>query len=564
MSVRENMKMKNVTKWLRGQTLPIVATVMACSALSATAMGAGAGLASSDEDAPMMRRLTPQQYQRVMTDLFGPGVEIAGRFEPVQRQGGLLEVGTGSVGLTASGFEQYDAIARGVAAQALDAEHRNVLMPCKPAAENAPDAACAKQFFSTIGGQLYRRPLSEDELATQVDIANDSAKNLKSFYKGVELSLAAMLVQPQFLYRSETVVPVKGTPGRFELDAYSKASRLSFFFWDTAPDAQLLAAAKAGKLDNEKGLAQEVDRLIASPRLEQGVRAFFADMLGFDEFDTLAKDATLYPNYTRQVSDDAREQTYRTIVNHLINEKGDYRDLFTTRKTFLTPMLGSMYRVPVAHKFPNGYPETTWTAHEYPEGDPRSGILTQMSFVSLHSHPGRTSPTLRGKALREMIMCQRVPDPPGNVNFTVVQDTSNPLYKTARERLKAHATEAMCTGCHKITDPIGLALENFDSDGAFRTSENGAKLDTTGVLDRAEFVDAPSLGKAVHDTPAITSCVVNRLTSYALGRGPAKSEGEWVKTLNETFARQGYRVPDLMRTIATSPEFYQVSVSQPE
>ena len=556
--------MKTMTKWLGSQTLPIVAAVMACSMLSATAMGAGAGLASSDEDAPMMRRLTPQQYQRVMTDLFGPGVEIAGRFEPVQRQGGLLEVGTGSVGLTASGFEQYDAIARGIAAEALDAEHRDVLMPCKPAAENAPDAACAKQFFNSVGGELYRRPLTDDELAIQVDLANDSAKNLKSFYKGLELSLASMLVQPQFLYRQETVTPVKGTPGRYELDAYAKASRLSFFFWDTAPDAQLLASAKAGKLDNDKGLAQEVDRLIASPRLEDGMRAFFADMLGFDEFDTLAKDATLYPNYTRKVSDDAREQTYRTIVNHLINEKGDYRDLFTTRKTYLTPMLGSMYRVPVPHKFPNGYPETAWTAHVYPEGDPRAGILTQMSFVSLHSHPGRTSPTLRGKALREMIMCQRVPDPPGNVNFTVVQDTSNPLYKTARERLKAHATEAMCTGCHKITDPIGLALENFDSDGAFRTQENGVTLDTTGSLDRAEFNDGPSLGKAVHDSPATATCLVNRLTSYSLGRGPAKSEAEWVKTLNDSFAKQGYRVPDLMRTIATSPEFYQVSVSQPE
>ena len=556
--------MKNVSTWLRRQTLPVLATVMACSALSATAMAAGAGLASSDVDAPMMRRLTPQQYLRVMTDLFGPTVEIAGRFEPVARQGGLLEVGTGTVGLTSTGFEQYDGIARGIAASILDAEHRDVLMPCKPASEKAADPACAKQFFNYVGGQLYRRPLTGDELSIQVDLANATANSLKNFYKGLELSFASMMVQPQFLYRQETVVPVKGTPGRFELDAYSKAARLSFFFWDTAPDAQLLEAAKTGKLDTEKGMAQEVDRMIASARLEDGVRAFFADMLGFDEFDTLAKDATLYPNYTRKVSDDAREQTFRTIVNLLINEKGDYRDLYTTRKTFLTPMLGSMYQVPVPHKFPNGYPETTWTAHEYPVGDPRVGILTQMSFVSLHSHPGRTSPTLRGKALRELILCQRVPDPPGNVNFTVVQDTSNPLYKTARERLKAHATEAMCTGCHKITDPIGLALENFDSDGAFRTQENGVKLDTTGTLDRSEFTDAPSLGKVIHDVPALTSCLVNRLTSYGLGRGPAKSEGEWVSALGDAFAKNGYRVPDLMRTIATSPEFYQVSVAQPE
>ncbi len=545
---------------------------LACGAVALTALlpisemkhafAAGAGLAASDQDAPVMRRLTPAQYKIVIRDVFGPGIEIGGRFEPWQRVGGLLEVGTGKVSLASTGFEQYDAIGRSIAAQALDPQRRDLIMPCKPARETAPDDACARQFLQAVGEQLYRRPLTDIELSTQVDLANEAGAKFKNFYSGLETSLASMFVQLQFLFRQETVAPVKGVPGRFDLDAYSKASRLSFFLWDASPDRRLLAAAASGKLNTEKGLNEEVERLLASPRVEDGMRSFFSDMFGFDSFDSLSKDPTLYPNFTRTVADDGREQTMRTLVDLLLARNGDYRDLYTTRRTFLTPVLGSMYRVPVTTNLPNGFPETRWAAHEYPANDPRAGILTQVSFVSLHSHPGRTSPTLRGKALREMILCQKVPDPPGNVSFTVVQDTSNPLYKTARERLTAHATEAMCTGCHKITDPMGLALENFDSDGVFRTAENGAALDTSGVLDGIQFTNAPGLGKAVRDNPATTRCLVNRMASYALGRGPAQTEGDWMAALQKAFAAKGYRVPDLMRVIAASPEFYQVSVSQ--
>jgi len=517
---------------------------------------AAQSVSGGESDKALMRRLTPQQYQRIVSDVFGVDMQIQGRFEPVPRVGGLLEVGTGKVGLTASGFQQYYTIAQGVAAKALDEAHRDILVPCKPDNVNAADNTCAEQFLSKVGEALYRRPLTDDELKTQVDLAAQGATSMKNFYTGLALSLESMMVQPQFLYRQEKVVASKSKPGTFELDAYSKASRLSFFFWDTAPDRILMDAARKGELDTPAGLKKQADRLAASPRLEDGMRAFFSDMLQFDHLDSIGKDATLYPNFTRNAVDDAREQTLRTIADHLINENGDYRGLFTTRKTFLTPMLGSLYRVPVRSDVPNGYPQQ-WTAYEYPEGDQRVGILTHVSFVSLHSHPGRTSPTIRGKAMRENILCQRVPDPPGNVNFTVVQDTSNPLYKTARERLNAHATEAMCTGCHKITDPIGLALENFDADGAYRTSENGAPIDTTGAIDGKAFTDAQTLGQVVSQLPAATTCVVNRLTSYGLGREIPRSQAEWMKTVQASFAKNGYRITDLMKTLATSPEFYQ-------
>jgi hypothetical protein len=284
-------------------------------------------------------------------------------------------------------------------------------------------------------------------------------------------------------------------------------------------------------------------------------------MLGFDDFSTLAKDPTIYPKFTPKAVRDAQEQTLRTIVDLVLTNRGDYRDLFTTRKTFLTSTLGIIYGVPVVDSRAIGEPEN-WIPYEYPAGDPRTGILTQASFVALHSHPGRSSPTIRGKALRELILCQKVPDPPGNVNFTVVQDTSNPKYKTTRERVTAHRTDPTCAGCHKLIDPMGLALENFDGGAGFRTSENGAAIDASGELDGVKFTDAAGLGKAVHDHPAAPGCLVNRLFAYASGHVPTKSETDFVKYLEKSFAADAYRVPDLLRRIATSEALYRAAAPQ--
>jgi hypothetical protein len=252
---------------------------------------------------------------------------------------------------------------------------------------------------------------------------------------------------------------------------------------------------------------------------------------------------------------DAQEQTLRTIVDHLLVQKADYRDLFTTHKTFLTPLLASIYRVQAT--FPEGV-LAPWVPFDFPADVPQAGILTEASFVGLHSQPGRSSATVRGKALREVMLCQKVPDPPGNVNFNLVQDVNNPNLKTARQRLKAHATEATCSGCHKIMDPVGLALENFDTIGGYRAMENGTPIDASGELDGMKFADVSGLGKAVHDDPATTACIVNRIYEFGAGHKPNKSEAEWMKSdLQKSFEANGYKFPDLLRNIATSDVFYR-------
>ena len=531
-----------------------LALIGVATALTAATLGIAA-----DTHTVGLRRISPDQYRQIIVDVFGSDIKIGGRFDPDSRDNGLLALGAAKVSVTQTGLEQYDGMARTVAAQVAA---RRELVPCKPATEKAADDACAAKFLGHVGRLLYRRPITDNELKAQVGAANAAATQLKNFYSGVELSLAAMLSSPQFLYRREIAEPDPDHSGQYRLDAYSKASKLSFLFWNAAPDVTLLATAESGYLNTQKGYARQVDRMLASPRLEAGVRAFFSDMFAFDDFGMLAKDAKIYPQFSVEVNADAAEETLRTVVDLLITRRGDYRDIFTTKKTFLTPDLASVYAVPLPRtNLANGEPDA-WVPFEYPAADPRAGILMQVSFVALHSHAGRSSPTIRGKALREIILCQKVPDPPGNVNFTVVQDTSNPVYKTARERLNAHATEAMCTGCHKITDPLGLALENLDGAGGFRTHENGAPLDTSGAMDGVKFTNGAELGQVVHDSPATTGCIVNRLTSYALGNPASSVDAEWLKTLQQNFAKDGFRIPNLLRRIALSDEFSRVTLTK--
>jgi hypothetical protein len=537
-------------KGFRLAALAVGAAAVSLTAAVAADYAASSTAAGTRE--PVAVRLNGTQYRQIIADVFGPTIEIGGRFEPGMRKDGLLAVGSGVVTVTTTGLGEYDKMARSIAAQVTTEPQRSALIPCTPKDAKKADNACAKEFLGDVGKLLYRRPLTRDELKAQVAVAGESATTNKDFYAGLATSLWTMLISPEFLFRQEFAEADPANKGAYRLDSYSRAARLSFFLWNAAPDPELLAAAEKGELNKPDGLQRQVERMVASPRLEGGVRAFFTDMLGYDKFEGLAKDTVNFPKFNFKVAADAEEQTLRTIADHLVTQRGDYRALFTTPKTFISPMLASIYSVPVD---PNG----GWQPYEFGKGDPRTGILAHISFTALHSHPGRSSPTLRGKALRELVLCQKVPDPPGNVDFTLVEDAANPTFKTARERLKAHASEAMCAGCHKIMDPIGLALEHFDSSGGYRTAEHGVAIDTTGELDGTKFADAADLGRAVSNHPSAPSCLVNRMYSYGVGRAIEREEREKIAIMLAAFKDQGYRVPDLMRQIALSDQFYRVA-----
>ncbi|MFT5482819.1 MAG: hypothetical protein ACI9GW_001473 [Halieaceae bacterium] len=506
---------------------------------------------------PVIRRLTQEQYRATVADLFGADMPVVGRFERALRSDGLIAMGTSEAGLSRFAIEQYDASARGVAAAVVSAEHREELVPCEPRSEKQFDRDCAEKFVSLYGKQLFRRPLFTQEKDRFVAAASAAQSRLGNFYSGLEFALIGMMVSPEFLLRIERVEEDPGNPGQYRLDGWSRASRLSYFLSGSTPDAELLRAAAEGELYTREGLEQQAARMLGSPRFESALRAFFADMLQFDLFDDLAKDPIIYPSYNSTVAVDAREQTLRTITDHLLVGEGDYRGLFTTRSAPLTRALGTVYRMPVAVR--NG-----WAMGKFSESSGRAGIQSQIGFLALHSHPGRSSPTLRGKAVREIFLCQHVPDPPVDVDFIGINDTSNVARPTARHRLEAHRTQIACKGCHTLMDPVGLTLENFDGAGSFRRKENGALIDVSGSLDGVEFEAAGGLGQALHDHPLVPNCLVGKMYRSAVGRDTVASEWAYLKYLNQVFAAQGYRVPELMRTIATSDAFYAVTPPQSE
>ncbi len=539
---------------LRQQCLASVLRASAAAALALALAGcSGAPEPEIPGAPPRLRLITTQQYFNTLSHVFGPSVNLDVKFPPLKRTRGLLANGAAFAGVTASQLEQFQRAAAAVANQVVDAEHRNFLIPCKPAAETAADPPCAVEFITQTGRLLHRRALSETEIHAYVEQAGTAADRLQDFYAGLGIVLEGMLISPDVLFIVEQAEPDPKQPGRQRLDAYSLASRLSFFLWNAAPDDELLQAAENGELlHTRKGLARVVDTMMASPRLEDGVRAFFDDMFAFDDFDTLAKDPTVYPFFTGVTVADAREQTLRTAVDHLIAKQGDYRDLYTTRSTFISPALAALYKMPA----PPG-----WTPYEFPPDSPRAGVLTHVSFLAVHSHPGRSSPTRRGKALRELLLCQTVPPPPPNVDFSIVENP-DAHFRTQRERVKAHLTDPACAGCHRITDPTGLALENFDGSGRYRDSEGGAPIDTRGNLDGKQFEDVAGLTQALRDNPGLTTCLVNRLYSYGAGAPAAPSDRPLLQYLNKRFAQEGYRMPDLLRTIALSKAFSHAGAHQ--
>jgi len=508
-------------------------------AMAADGVAAGAPRLSG------MRRLSESEYRNSIADIFGADIEVQGRFEPDRRVGGLLSASSAILSITPAGFEAYTAMANAIAGQVVDAKHRARLIACKPADPKAPDEACAGQVIAQYGLMLFRRPLTAEEAASRIRLAHDITVKTNDFHAGLRYGLASLLAAPDFLFRTEYAVPE--ADGKWTLDGYSRASRLSYLLWDSTPDAQLLKAAANGELARPEGVAQQTDRLMASPRVLNGMRAFYADFL---ELDTqVVKDPTFYPKYSEAVAASAREETLHSMLDLTMTRNEDLRDLLTTRKTYINRPLAAVYGVP--YNF-----DSEWVPYEFSADSGRSGILTQVTFLSLFSHPNRSSPTKRGVALMDIFLCQPTPNPPANVDFSIVNDISNPSLKTVRQRLLAHATNPTCAACHTRSDPIGLALENFDSIGQYRTAENGDPIDASSSLQGKAFTGAQGLGLALHDNPNFPTCFARKMYAYGTGANAATVTPPQYRSFVTAFSGSGYRVPALIRALTANPLFF--------
>ncbi|WP_084305579.1 DUF1592 domain-containing protein [Bradyrhizobium sp. ARR65] len=519
--------------------------VMVSGAMAADITSARTG---ANSEIVSMRRLTEAEYRNSIADIFGTEIEVRGRFEPMIRVGGLQAASTSVLSVTPVGFESFTKLADSIATQATEEKYRAKL-PCVPKSAKAPDDACTPQVLSHFGRMLYRRPLTEDELQSAVNLSHALAESQNDFYAGLRYGLASLLQAPDFVFRMETAVPAGNK--QWVLDSYSRATRLSYLMWDSTPDAELLQAAEKGDLNTAAGLEKQVDRLISSPRLDVGMRAFFNDMLELDNFDTVSKDSILYPKWSPSIAASAKEETLRTVIDLALHSNGDMRDLMTTRKTFLNRNLAADYQLPFQFT-------GEWMPYEFEPDSGRSGVLTQASMLAMFSHPGRSSPTKRGVAVMDIFLCEPTPAPPANVDFSVVNDTSGPL-KTVRERLMAHANNSTCASCHNHSDPIGLSLEGFDTIGQRRSMENGQLIDLTATIQGRKFVGAAGLGQFLHENPKYPLCLARKVYAYSRGVNSEDVPASAFKAAYQAFANSGFRMRSLLKSMVEDKDYFSAT-----
>src|SRR5690606_29507301 len=240
------------------------------------------------------------------------------QFPPVNRTEGLLSLGNANTAITPVVVERFYRYGQSVASQVFAPGRRGYFMPCTPASATGSDDQCARPFIPPIGRHLYRRALSDAELAGLVGLAGDAASRLGDFHDGLAYVLAAMMASPELGFIWDNVEEDPARPGECRLDGYSKASRLSCFLWNSPPDGLVRRAADQGERDGREGLEASVARMLATARVDVAIRGLFADMLRFDELETLAQATVIYPACGPGVTRDAAEQMLRTIVDHLV------------------------------------------------------------------------------------------------------------------------------------------------------------------------------------------------------------------------------------------------------
>lgn len=519
------------------------------------ASGGGAGDAAnplSFQPPPaLLRRLTRAQYQNSVRQLLGD-LTLTTQLEADALIHGSVSVGTAHSTLSPHATEQYENAAFELAAQAITPEHRAALVSCAPSA--VLDRECTQEFVQSFGRRVFRRPLETSEVDRYVALAENAAQELGDFWSGIEFALAGMLQSPRFLFRAELGEVDPAVPERFRYDGYDMAARLSFLFLDTTPDAMLLDAAESGELLSAAGVRDHAERLSEDPRARAALATFHAERLGLEELEALSKDGELFPGTDAALASAMREDILRTIEQITVGDEGDYRDVFDTRLVFADDRLAAIYGVDGSG--------TSMSQLELPEDSLRLGLLGKPGILAMMAHTRETSPTRRGKFVRERILCQTISAPPPGV--VTVLPVPNPDAPTMRDRLKTHAVEPSCAGCHVRTDPIGLAFEHFDAIGAYRPDDDGHAIDPSGELDGEAFADARELSLLVRDRPDAAECVVRQLYRYAGAHVETGGEASVIRALAERFVALSYRLPDLLIDVATSDGFrYAGAGAQP-
>lgn len=500
----------------------------------------------------VLPRITEAQYRASVEEALGgsgvddslaplPRLPLEGDTNPYL----FYNVGAASTTLSEVGAQRYEESAHAIARAVVDdPARRAAVLGCEP---ERPGDACVSGAITRLGRQLYRRPLSSEERARWQGVAVELAEGDARL--GLTRALAGMLQSPSFLYRVELGEEDRERAGWRRFSDLEVASRLSFLLWNMAPDEALLDAAEGGVLSSPEGVHGEALRLLEDPRARRAVRSFFAQYFDLPRLANVReRNPELYPQFTPSLVVAMRTEMELVIDDVVFGREADVRELFRTRRTFVNLELADLYDLDV-----EGVTPITFVPVELPEDGPRGGILTLGAFLTMNAHPTETSPTLRGKYIRERLLCDLVPPPPPGVSTDIPPPTGEP--RTLRERLEAHRARPDCAACHVVIDPPGYLFEGFDSIGRVRTHDHGFPVDTSGDLDGAPLANGRELGEVLASDPRVSVCITRQLFRHVHGRLERDGEEAAIRALAADFLAGGSRFLDLLLAFVTSDAF---------
>lgn len=472
-------------------------------------------------------RITRTQYDHTAADLFGTAIV------PSQTLSTDDRVGTFSINsetLMSRGLaEQYQYVAEAIGVEV----EANVFTRAPCAKPTTDGATCARTFLQTFGRRAFRRPLDTDELNRWVAVYTTAAST-GAYATGIRTVVEAMLQSPSFLYRLELAPVGKNPddPNGYAVDAYALASRLSYMLWNSGPDDALLDAAAAGELEQPASLQAKTDAMFSDDRSLRSMDAFGEGWAGLDTLSAAASSPIRLGGLDPALVPLMRAETVSFLDTVLRKQDGRFATLMSATFTVADPKVTSAFY---------GITTPPGATGETPlDPTQRSGILTHPSLMFTHAHSEQTSPVLRGKWVRENLFCQKMPDPPANVNTTPPAPVPG---QTARQRFAQHSSDPTCASCHSLMDDIGFSFENYDQYGKFRTTDASQPVDASGVLRGTDsdgsFTAVRGLAAKLSQSPTAHDCFAKQWFQFDVGRMPSASEACLVSQLSTTMKSGG-------------------------
>lgn len=495
--------------------------------------------------AGMLRRLTVPQFHNAIRDLLGFEVDVSLLDADSYAHGNSATITAAFANTPEPSVLRYHAaIEAAVDSVFADTAKRTAFLGCTPTG-NANDA-CMRGVIESKGRLAWRRPLETAEVDRLAAVATNAATALGSAVEGARWATVALLESPSFLYRPELGLVTNGVQ---RLTAHEMASRLAFLVWNSLPDDSLLDLADQSGLSSAEAIRSAAQRLLDSPTGRESVTAFVNEYLTVFRIATQPKNPALFAEYSPALQTALARDLRDTWAVIAFDDKGSAMDVFTTPKVVVNSELATLYGLDAT-----GLTSTTFEVRSLPADGPRLGLLSKAGFASMYANQDFGSPTLRGRFIREELLCEHLQPPPDGVPLPGM-----PVGMTRRQQLEMHMSDPSCAGCHAMMDPLGFPLEVFDGIGRYRTTDSGVTIDTTGDFDGVPVADARELGVVIGASVTARNCLVRKYFSYAMGREESDVDGSVVNTLAASFEASGFKLPALILDIVAHEAFSLVS-----